>query len=147
MCFIILALVGQSIFWIHQHQPTHITSCHIGIVIFQFLILNMDCPSLFLFIFVLFHIRIQLQIEKSVDGVLGIRTRGHRMVGTDKTTELWRPPNISIITHLNEIELDGTFVWQHYCIIEGHKNLLFVTLSFFKNGQFAAPILDKVNNK
>ena len=33
-----------------------------------------------------------IQIEKSVDGVLGIRTRGHRMVGTDETTELWRPP-------------------------------------------------------
>ena len=32
-----------------------------------------------------------IQIEKSVDGVLGIRTQGHRMVGTDKTTELWQP--------------------------------------------------------
>ena len=32
-----------------------------------------------------------IQIEKSVDGVLGIRTRGRRMVGADKTTELWRP--------------------------------------------------------
>ena len=29
---------------------------------------------------------------KSLDGVLGIRTRGRRMVGTDETTELWRPP-------------------------------------------------------
>ena len=33
-----------------------------------------------------------IQIEKSVDGVLGIRTRGRRMVGEDKTTELWRHP-------------------------------------------------------
>ena len=33
-----------------------------------------------------------IQIEKSIDGVLGIRTRGHRMVGADETTELWRPP-------------------------------------------------------
>ena len=31
-----------------------------------------------------------IQIEKSVDGVLGNRTRGHRMVGADETTELWR---------------------------------------------------------
>ena len=31
-----------------------------------------------------------IQIEKSVDGVLGIRTRGRRMVGIDETTELWR---------------------------------------------------------
>ena len=28
-------------------------------------------------------------IEKSVDEVLGIRTRGRRMVGANKTTELW----------------------------------------------------------
>ena len=35
---------------------------------------------------------ISIQIEKSVDGVLGIRTWGRRMVGADETTELWRPP-------------------------------------------------------
>ena len=34
-----------------------------------------------------------IQIEKSVDGVLGIRTRGRRMEGADKTMELWLPPN------------------------------------------------------
>ena len=33
-----------------------------------------------------------IQIEKSVDGVLGIQTQGRRMVGADKTMELWRPP-------------------------------------------------------
>ena len=33
-----------------------------------------------------------IQIEKNVDGVLGIQTRGRRMVGADETTELWRPP-------------------------------------------------------
>ena len=33
-----------------------------------------------------------MQIEKSVDRVLGILTRGRRMVGTDKTIDLWRPP-------------------------------------------------------
>ena len=30
-----------------------------------------------------------IQIEKSIDGVLGIQTWGRRMVGADKTTELW----------------------------------------------------------
>ena len=39
-----------------------------------------------------FHITNQLQIDKSIDGVLGIRTRGRRMEGADETTELWRPP-------------------------------------------------------
>ena len=53
--------------------------------------------GLFLFILVLFcliptSITItNIQIEKSVDGVHGNRTSGYRMVGTDETTELWRP--------------------------------------------------------
>ena len=33
-----------------------------------------------------------IQIEKSLDGVLGIWTRGRRIVGIDDTTELWRAP-------------------------------------------------------
>ena len=32
-----------------------------------------------------------IQIEKSIDSVLGIRTRGCRVIGTDKTMELRRP--------------------------------------------------------
>ena len=39
-----------------------------------------------------FLITISIQIEKSIDGVLGIRTQGRRMVDADETTELWRPP-------------------------------------------------------
>ena len=39
------------------------------------------------------HFPITISItEKSIDGVLGIWTRGRRMVGADETTELWRPP-------------------------------------------------------
>ena len=34
-----------------------------------------------------------IQIEKSIDGLLTIRTLGRRMVGADETTELWRPPH------------------------------------------------------
>ena len=30
---------------------------------------------------------------KSIDGVLGSRTRGDMMEGADKSTELWRHPN------------------------------------------------------
>ena len=47
-------------------------------------------------LFVYFHYFLDtisiIQIEKSVDGVLGIRTRGRSVVGVDETTELWRPP-------------------------------------------------------
>ena len=35
-----------------------------------------------------------IKIEKSLDGVLGTRTCGCRMVGTDETMELWRLPFI-----------------------------------------------------
>ena len=44
-------------------------------------------------LFVYFHsflVTISKQIEKSIDGVLGIRTWGLRMVGAGETTELWR---------------------------------------------------------
>ena len=46
-----------------------------------------------LFVYVRYFLNIIsiIQIEKSVDGVLGIQTRGRRMVGADETTELWRP--------------------------------------------------------
>ena len=44
-----------------------------------------------------------IQIEKSVDGVLGIRTRGLRMVGNDATTELWRHPQWIILLFLKNI--------------------------------------------
>ena len=35
-----------------------------------------------------------MQIEKSVDGVLGIQTCDISMVGADKTKDLWQPPKI-----------------------------------------------------
>ena len=41
---------------------------------------------------------VTISIEKSIDGVLGIRTRGRKMVGADETTELWRPPCRIIVT-------------------------------------------------
>ena len=54
-------------------------------------------PGLFFVYFRPFHITIQLQIEKSLDGVLGIWTRGRRMVGADETTELWQTPSSRLV--------------------------------------------------
>ena len=34
---------------------------------------------------------------KSIDGVLGIRTRGRKMEGADETTEIWRPAENGIL--------------------------------------------------
>ena len=45
-------------------------------------------PAFFVY-FRPFHITIELQIEKSIDVVLGIRFRGCMMEGADRTTELW----------------------------------------------------------
>ena len=36
-----------------------------------------------------------IQTEKSLHGVLGIRTWGRRMVGADVTMELWWPPHLT----------------------------------------------------
>ena len=52
---------------------------------------NGPIPASFVY-FRSYLVTISLQIEKSVVGVLGIRTRGRRMEGADETTELWRPP-------------------------------------------------------
>ena len=37
---------------------------------------------------------------KSIDGVLGTRPQGSRIVGTDEFTELWRPPKRSKFYHM-----------------------------------------------
>ena len=50
-------------------------------------------PGLFSVYFHPFQITITIiQIEKSEDSVLGIRTHGRIFVGADKTTELWKLP-------------------------------------------------------
>ena len=55
--------------------------------------LKMANRSLFFRLFASFqHVTIQIQIEKSVDGVLGIWTQGSRMEGANESTELWRHP-------------------------------------------------------
>ena len=46
--------------------------------------------------FLSFLVIISKQIEKSIDGVLGIQTRDRRMVGADKTTELWQSKQLRL---------------------------------------------------
>ena len=47
-------------------------------------------------------------MKKSLDGLLGIRTRGGRMVGADGSTELWQHPNpvffVYFRTFLNKVK-------------------------------------------
>ena len=42
---------------------------------------------------------------KSIDGVLGIRTRDCRMVGADESTELKRPPTVYLFGNLFYLSL------------------------------------------
>ena len=56
-----------------------------------------------------------IQIEKSVDGVLGIRTRGRRMVDVDDTTELWRHP----------IVCSNRILSPHHCLISQERTCAF----------------------
>ena len=49
-----------------------------------------------------------IQIEKSVDGVLGIRTRGRKMVGADETTELWHRISSLRRNFLQKMALDDS---------------------------------------
>ena len=87
-------------------QPYSDTSPYGGCSLVKCLTWHLSCktiffkwakPGLFLFIFVLFSHRMDkystnLTInEKRVDGMLGSRTRGGRMEGTDQSTELLTP--------------------------------------------------------
>ena len=47
---------------------------------------------LFIFVFSTCHNLNSNLIHKSIDGVLGVQTRGGRMEGIDESTELWRHP-------------------------------------------------------
>ena len=72
---------------------------------------NGPIPASFLFYFCSFLVTISIQIEKSIDGVLGIQTQGSRMVGTDETMELWWPPNfvvvVDFLTHILFISISA----------------------------------------
>ena len=56
-----------------------------------------------------FNITIQLQTESSINGVLGILTRGHRKVGAGRFIEQWRPPNEKKVVKLN--------LYRHWTVV------------------------------
>ena len=69
----------------HNHSPC--IPLYPRIIVF-----NGPIPSSFCLISSFPHDNIQIQIDKSVDGVLGTQTRTVRMEGADKSTELWQHP-------------------------------------------------------
>ena len=66
-------------------------------------------------------------IEKSIDVVLGIRTRGCRMVNAAGSTELWRPPNgVNSLSFSKNVALHFKLFKSRYQSEIGHglKSLL-----------------------
>ena len=58
-----------------------------------------------------------IKIEKSIDGVLGIWTWGRKMVGADKTMELWRPPKLCWHLKQNILDVRTHKVLLHHYIV------------------------------
>ena len=85
-------------------------------------------PGLFFVYFCSFLVTISIQIEKSVDGVLGIRTQGRRMVGTDETTEQWHPPWTPLL--VKQIFILTILVPSRELVFYGHVSLLVVKILF-----------------
>ena len=81
-------------------------------MIYIFLKMGQSRPLFVYFRYFLITISIT-QIEKSIDGVLGNRTWGCSMVGSDKTTGLLRPPknNIVIVARLDH---HGEYRWTNW---------------------------------
>ena len=87
-------------------RSLHITEVHgsnpvIDNFLFIYCLKNGTIPASFC-LFSLFIDTISIiQIDKSIDRVLGIWTRGRRMVGADETMEVWRAPlvipNLSVV--------------------------------------------------
>ena len=79
----------------HWHSPTDLFLAFVYNFVCTFFKMGQSWP-LFVY-FRSFLVTISIQIEKSIDGVLGIQTQGCRMVGADETTELWRPPILFVL--------------------------------------------------
>jgi len=85
-------------------------------------------PAFFVY-FRLFYITFQIQIEKSIDVVLGIQTR---MISADRSSDLWRPP--TLYTHVIRIHTRyiytcnsiHTFYTRYIYTCNGHTYILYM---------------------
>jgi len=65
-----------------------------------------------------------IKIEKSIDGVLGIRNHSHRMVGADKMELWWPPKRPSILSDLFITLLNEIWRYLHYIFFSSVLHLL-----------------------
>ena len=61
--------------------------------------------------------------DKSIDGVLGTRTRGSRMVGADKSTELWRHPESSNVVSAHNERIRSKLIFKSQSFIRYGKKI------------------------
>ena len=59
---------------------------------------------------------IQTINDRSVDGVLGTRTRGGRMVGADESTEIWRHPT-DLFVYIVKVECADEVWFTHTLLL------------------------------
>ena len=68
--------------------------------------------------------------EKSIDGGLGTRTQGGRVVGAEESTELWRHPVSNLLKHFTNVIYNIlVYSWQISSLVvfvgdlcsKGHK--------------------------
>ena len=84
--------------------------------------------------------------DESIDGVLGTWTRGSRMVGTDKSTELWRHPSLLVFLSF------PSFLSVYFCPVVDVLSFFGGNLNFpkIKNGKkfvlMSKPALKCENN-
>ena len=70
--------------------------------------------------------RVRFFKKKSIDGVLGIRTRGRRMVGADETTELWL-----FGLHFSQSK-NSRLLNLHFQVHHKHTVMLYLIVSFLE---------------
>ena len=77
---------------------------------------------------VLFIFR-SLQMSNSIDGELGIRTQGGRMVGEDESIELWRQPScVFSVIHCNTISTYRISSANKVAIFNNYRAILDISL-------------------
>ena len=70
-----------------------------------------------------------LQMSNSIDGVLGIRTQGGRMVGEDESIELWRQPScVFSVIHCNTISTYRISSANKVAIFNNYRAILDISL-------------------
>ena len=83
-----------------------------------------------------------LQIEKSVDGVLGIRTWGRSFVGADETTELWRPPISCILCEFLQLNGDASNFLSWLENLTSIGRYIYESHLFFSSAQNVASMIE-----